>query len=466
MLLSPRAFLPFLLIGLLVFAGCASDERSSSADEEQPPNIVVIMADDLGYGDISPFNGWIETPHLDRMAAGGMRLTDFHSSGPVCSPTRASLVTGRYQQRAGIPGVVYAARDRNRHHGLQQLEFTFAELARQAGYSTALFGKWHLGYRPRYNPTQHGFEVFRGFVSGNVDYFSHVDGIGVHDWWHDTTRVREDGYTTDLINQNAVRFIENHQDEPFCLYLAHEAPHWPYQGPDDSPIRKVGGERTRTPPRQTDDSSYVRLRYRQMVRRMDDGIGRILDRLERLDLAENTVVLFFSDNGPRKPYGSAGELRGWKGSLLEGGHRVPAIAWWPGRIQPGSRSGALTSTLDILPTISDLLDVEPPEDHTIDGRSLLPVLLEGASFADRRMFWEYRDQQAVREGSWKLVRNVTNANVDESIEEEVALFNLADDRAERQNLADQYPDRVKRMAKALRDWKEEVNRTATRQPER
>lgn len=458
----PLVLLSLLLCLLLVC--CRRQDRPHG--ENADPNVVVIMADDLGYGDVSapPFGGWIDTPHLTRMAEEGMRLTDFHAGGPVCSPTRASLLTARYQQRAGIPGVIYAARDANRHHGLHETEFTFAELAKKAGYATGMFGKWHLGYRKQYNPRHHGFDQFRGYVSGNVDYISHVDGIGVHDWWRDTTRIEEEGYTTHLINEHATQFIENHREEPFCLYIAHEAPHWPYQAPDDSPIRQAGGEKTRTPPRATDDTAYVRSRYRRMVKVMDEGVGRVLSTLKRLDLAENTLVLFFSDNGPRKPYGAAGPLRGWKGSLLEGGHRVPAFAWWPGHVDPGSQSSALTSTLDVLPTIGDLLGADPPAGHTIDGRSLLPVLLENASFENRQMFWAYRDQQAMREGPWKLVRNVVNANVDQTIEEERALFRLDEDLGERDNLADQYPDRVERMTEALEAWNEEVTTGATEQP--
>ncbi|CAN0487019.1 unnamed protein product, partial [Laminaria digitata] len=203
------------------------------------PNFIIIMADDLGYGDISPFDGWIHTPHLDQLAEEGMRFTDFYASGPVCSPTRAGLLTGRYQQRAGIPGVVYAAPDRNRNHGLQPGEWTFAEALREAGYATGMFGKWHLGYETKYNPIHHGFDEFRGYVSGNVDYFGHVDQAGFYDWWSQDKLINEPGYVTHLITQHALRFIEKNKDTPFVLYLPHEAPHYPFQGPDDEPFRIV-----------------------------------------------------------------------------------------------------------------------------------------------------------------------------------------------------------------------------------
>ena len=425
------------------------------------------MADDLGYGDLSAFrDGWIETPNLERMAAEGMRLTDFHAGGPVCTPTRVSLLTGRYQQRAGLPGVIYAARDANRHHGLQPEEFTFAELAAQASYATGIFGKWHLGYRKKYNPTRQGFDAFRGFVSGNVDYFSHVDGIGVHDWWNEATKVNEDGYSTHLITQHALDFIERHRDEPFLLYVAHEAPHYPYQGPEEEPIRKVGGELTRPPPRRAADRSYVRSRYRQMVKKMDQGIGQIMETLRSLDLAENTLVLFFSDNGPNKPYGSAGSLRGWKGSVFEGGHRVPALAWWPTQVAEGSRSDELMITLDVLPTIAILIEQPPPEDYQTDGRNVLPVLLEKKDLPQRQLFWEWKGQQAMREGPWKLVRNAKEANHADDRLARSRLFDLGEDLAESNNLAQQYPERVRRMEKALAAWKNEVTTGATQQPSR
>lgn len=431
---------------------------------EQPPNVIVIMADDLGYGDVSAFqDGWIETPHLERLARGGMRLTDFHAGGTVCSPTRASLLTGRYPQRAGLSDVVYAARDRNRHHGLHQKEFTLAELARKAGHATGIVGKWHLGYRERYNPTHNGFDAFHGFVSGNVDYFSHVDGIGVRDWWKGAEKVRGEGYSTHLITEHAVQFITQHQDAPFFLYVAHEAPHWPYQGPGDEVIRKEGGARTRTPPRQTGDSTYVKQRYRQMVTEMDKGVGRILDALQQYGLAEQTLVLFFSDNGP-KPYGSAGRLRGWKGSVFEGGHRVPAFAWWPSRIEPGSRTDELMITLDVLPTLADLIGRPPPEKLKIDGTSLLPALLDGQALGERALFWAWKGQAAMREGSWKLVRNALEVNTDEAPLSGLRLYNLAEDRGEAHNVAATYPERAQQMEAALQAWREEVARGATEQP--
>lgn len=455
----------FLAALLLLVSGLGCDQSSSSSENPRAPNIVVIMTDDMGYGDISAFqSGWIHTPSLERLAEEGMTFTDFHAASAVCSPTRASLLTGRYQQRAGIPGVIYASRDANRHHGLRHREFTLAELAKKADYETGIFGKWHLGYRTHFNPIHHGFDQFRGYVSGNVDYISHVDGIGVHDWWQDTTKIEEEGYTTDLINTHAIDFVRSHRSEPFLLYIAHEAPHRPFQAPGDPPIRRAGEGRVRTPPIATGDTTYIRSRYRTMVQEVDEGIGALINTLEKLDIADRTLVFFFSDNGPLKPWGSPGPLRGWKGSLLEGGHRVPAFAWWPGRIEGGSVSSALTSTLDILPTVGDLIGAAPPDSLPPDGRSLLPVLFEDSTFDDRQLFWEYDGQQAMREGPWKLVLRGYEATVNDSLIVREGLFNLNRDLSEQNDLSSTYPERAARMKRAIESWDEEVTQDATPQP--
>lgn len=421
----------------------------SAADR---PNFVVIMADDLGYGDISPFDGWIQTPHLDRLAANGMRLTDFHSSGNVCSPTRAGLLTGRYQQRAGIPGVVFADPDRGavHYHGLQPQEITFAEVLGQAGYATAIFGKWHLGYFPKYNPIRHGFDLFRGYVSGNVDFFSHVDQAGAYDWWHQDQQVKEDGYVTHLITRHAVSFLEDNHDRPFCLYLPHEAPHYPYQGPDDPPLRRVGGKFDLNGERKD-----IKAAYTEMVVEMDRSVGRIVATLDRLGLTENTLILFFSDNGANRN-GSNAPFRGAKGTNWEGGHRVPCIASWPGRIPAGTASDQLSITLDVMPTLLDAANVTPPRERPLDGVSLLPVLLHQQSPGPRQLVWNGR---AIRDGQWKLI-------VDGRGSRGVQLFDLASDPGERMNVADEHPDRTRKLLAALDAWKVDVADGATRQPDR
>ena len=439
----------FLLAAALLLVGC-----TAAVDDEQPLNFVVIMADDLGYGDLSTYDGWIDTPNLDRMALEGLKFTDFHSNGAVCSPTRAALLTGRYQQRAGVPVVIFAPEDRPTHvDGLQDVEWTFAEALREAGYATAIFGKWHLGYYPQYNPTRHGFAEFKGYVSGNIDFFSHVDGAGRFDWWHGAEQSRERGYVTTLINQHAVQFIEERGDEPFCLYLAHEAPHYPYQGPEDGPagFRKVGGFSGR----QELSDEELRQKYYEMVAEMDRGVGEILDTLNRLGIAERTLVLFFSDNGAT-PDGSNGALRGHKASVWEGGHRVPAIAWRPGAIQAGGQTDQLATTMDIWPTIAELAGIEAEPDRPLDGVSVVQTL-RGSSVERGPVFWSFMDGLAMRDGNWKLVAG-------EDGDEQPKLFDLSTDLAEQTNLAEQEPERTATMLNQAREWLQEVQASATEQP--
>ncbi|MPY90807.1 MAG: sulfatase-like hydrolase/transferase [Luteitalea sp.] len=446
-----------MLVGLFCgLAACTSSRNIAGQwPVERLPNIVIILADDLGYGDLSAYGGWIETPHLDRLAATGMRFTDFHSSGPVCSPTRAALLTGRYPQRAGLPGVIFADHARNRHHGLHPHEPTFAHLLQRAGYATAIFGKWYLGYEPRYNPIHHGFDEFRGFVSGNVDYRSHVDGVGVADWWNGRDRIEEEGYTTHLITKHAVRFIEDNRDRPFCLYIAHEAPHFPYQGPHDEADRYVtGGTQAWDPLGSRPDR---RNAYREMVHEMDKGVGEVLAALTRHALESHTLVFFFSDNGALPP-GSNAPLRGDKGTLWEGAHRVPAIAWWPGRIDAGAASDELATGMDLLPTLLALAGVQPPSDRPADGVSLLPVLLGREPLPPRPLFWAHGDQAVVREGPWKLLVNPSG-------ERGVQLYNLADDLAEQHDVAAAHPQRIQRLRALLEQWRRDVEAGATQQPE-
>jgi len=428
---------------------------SSAAEREtaEKPNIIVILADDLGYGDTSTYGGWIDTPHLDKLAAEGMKLTDFHSSGNVCSPTRAGLLTGRYQQRAGIPTVINADPNVAAHRlGLQTCEVTFAELLWQAGYSTAVFGKWHLGYSKRFNPLHHGFDRFRGYVSGNIDYISHYDRMGVYDWWEGLELIEEEGYSTHLITRHAVRFIEENTDRPFCLYVAHEAVHGPYQGPDDPAIR--GPRAQRRPKGRPSGKSDAKRAYRQMMEEMDKGIGQVVDTIERLGLADKTFVFFFSDNGAT-PLGSNGPLRGFKGSDWEGGHRVPAVAWWPGRIQAGSTSHQLAISIDLMPTMLALAGASVPEGHRLDGVDLSPVLFEGKSLGNRKLFW---NGNAMRDGPWKLIRRGRGA-------QGVGLYNLDEDLGEQDNLAEKYPQRVRQMLAEIAAWQENVTATATAQPD-
>ena len=435
-----RLTLMLAMIGALVCAGSAPSFAQPASPAH--PNLVIILADDMGYGDCSAYGGWIKTPEIERLAAEGLKFTDFHASGNVCSPTRAGLLTGRYQQRAGIPTVILAPASSPTHdNGLQPVEVTLPQLLRPAGYATALVGKWHLGYLPQYNPMHHGFDLFRGYLSGNVDYQSHEDNQGRPDWWDGTKLAPEPGYTTHLIAQHANDFIRAHRDAPFFLEVAEEAVHDPYQGPDDPPLRGEGANRRHRRP--------VKDCYRDMMTAMDVSIGQILDTLRQTGLADRTLVIFFSDNGAVRN-GSNGPLRGFKGSDWEGGHREPAVAWWPGHIKPGV-TDQLAISLDVMPTFLDLAGVPAPRARPLDGVSLRPLLLDGKPLGPRQLFW---NGDAMRDGPWKLM--VAGGRPQ--------LFDLKRDLGESHDVSAEHPERVTAMTAALARWTKDVATHATTQP--
>ena len=379
------------------------------------PNFILIMADDLGHGDLGCYGGDRNpTPHLDALALDGMRFTDYHSNGAVCSPTRAALMTGRYPQRAGIGGVITAKSHRD--VGMAVEETTIADLLSGNGHTTAIFGKWHLGYDPRFSPVRQGFGEFAGFVSGNVDYFSHIDQEGYKDWWRGDRLEAEEGYVTHRITAHALRFIGENKDKPFFLYLPHLAPHAPYQGPDDGAIRGGDGGRRRTGAGPRD----IRSTYAAMIAEMDKGVGEILEALDRHGLAGRTLVVFCSDNGANAN-GSNGSFRAGKGSIHEGGHRVPMIARWPGTIPAGKTSAATVLGMDFLPTFLDAAGIDPP--GNIDGTSILPVLRGAAELPERTVFWSTGKDAAARRGPWKLVVRGGKG--------EGELYHLGDDPAEK-----------------------------------
>ena len=448
-----RDFLKRLGLGAAaVLAGGCAGAASQSPRRADRPNIIIILADDLGYGDISCYGSkTINTPNIDALAEGGLKFTDFHSNCPVCSPTRAAFLTGRYQQRCGVEGVVTAKGHRDK--GMPLAETTFAEVLKEAGYSTAMFGKWHVGYNVRFNPVKQGFDEFVGYVSGNVDYISHIDQVGYKDWWKNTDEIDEEGYTTDLITKHGVDFIERNESKPFCLYLAHEAPHYPYQGREDKPVRAPGD------PRAFPERKDKAVAYKEMVEIMDEGIGRVVETVKRLGLERKTFIFFFSDNGATR-LGSNGALRGFKGGVFEGGHRIPAVAYWPGRIKPRTTTDQTGIGMDIFATMVSVTGAPIPKGPKLDGVDLSPVLFERGELGERTLFWRYKNQKAVRRGPWKLVvvpSNKKNAAAG------VSLFNLDDDLAEANDLASVKPEKRKELAKALAEWESYVTVGVERQ---
>ena len=446
----------------------AASETVSAAT----PNFIVIMVDDMGYAGVSCFgNPYFTTPEIDRLAAEGMRLTDFHSSGTVCSPTRAGLLTGRYQQRAGIEAVIHPFAEHPEHRkGLKQVENTFAELLKESGYATGIIGKWHQGYphnTPEYHPQNHGFDEFVGYHSGNIDFVSHVGDHVKHDWWHGRTETHEEGYTTHLINAYALDFIDRHKTQPFCLYVAHEAIHNPVQVPGD-PVRRSeehGWQRWHP------GSEQERIeKYKGMTMPIDEGVGRIRQALKDLQLDHKTFVFFFSDNGASRDFPSGSpELRGGKGSVYEGGHRVPAIAWWPGRIQAGSVADTPAISLDVMPTLLKLAGREFPEDRPLDGVDLSPILFEQRQLPDRPLYWASLSNsgvrsEAMRSGPWKLVVSHNSSAPGTFENEKIELYHLGDDLAETNDLATDHRQQAAALLAQLKAWYADTQKTVTLQP--
>lgn len=410
----------------------AQKDAASLSSNVSRPNVIIILADDLGCGDISLYDGWIRTPHIDQMAKEGVWFTDFHSNGSVCSPTRAALLTGRYQQRVGIVDVIAGHLDTR---GLEATELTIPRLLKQNGYKTALFGKWHLGSELKNNPVCHGFDEFIGFMPGGSDYLLHRD-------WYDGTEIKEQkGYSTDIITNRSVDFINRNKDQPFFLYVAHQAVHNFYQIPTD----KVG-TRGRDIPLQGD---VARARYKIMLQGLDDSVGEILDALKEHGLDENTFVFFFSDNGDVQMSPNERPYRGGKFSNYEGGHRIPAVARWPGHIRAGWKSNELAVGMDLLPTIMDIAGVGIPEHRKPDGISIKNHLLAQADLPERKVFFGYEPKlgTAMRDGHWKILTKGDG----------IELYDLSRDIRETTDVRDKYPGRTKKMMKAIEKWKLEVS---------
>ena len=425
------------IIALELSAGAVQADETQK--KKTVPNIVLILADDLGCGDTSLYDGWIETPRIDQMAREGVRFTDFHSNSSVCSPTRAAFLTGRYQQRVGIVDVIARHLDTP---GLEATELTISKLMKQNGYRTALFGKWHLGSEPRHNPTHHGFDEFIGFLPGGCDYHRHRD-------WLDGTQFKEQkGYSTHIITDKSVDFIRRNTDNPFFLYVSHQAVHNFYQIPSDPP-----GTRGRDIPLHGEDA---RARYKIMLQDLDKGVGKILDTLKELDLDENTLVFFLSDNGAVRMGTNVRPYRGGKFSNYEGGHRIPAVARWPGRIKAGWTSDELIVGMDLLPTVMDIVGVDISKQRKFDGISIKDHLLGQADMPDRRVFFGYEPKlgTAMRDGDWKMQ---TKGDV-------IELYDLSNDIKETTNIADAYPKRTAEMKAAIEKWKLEVTPKTASQP--
>ncbi|MBI4904754.1 MAG: sulfatase [Acidobacteria bacterium] len=396
------------------------------------PNVIVIVTDDHGYADVSCYDhpAEVKTPNIDRIAARGVRFTQGYASAYVCAPTRAGIMTGRYQQRYGF----YTAADSR--VGLPKTEITLADLMKKAGYRTGAFGKWHLGIEPAYHPLRRGFDEFYGFLGhGAHDYFNlnRDEDYPHQSIWRNDKVIDDRGYLTDNLGREAVGFIGRNAGGPFFLYLAFNAVHVPMQAPEDV-VRKY------------DTGKKNRDIYLAMLEREDAAVGQVLDELEKRGLEKNTLIFFLSDNGgARANSANNGKLRDFKQSVYEGGIRVPFLLSWPARLPQDKVVEEPVICFDILPTVCAATGVAVPQDRPIDGVNLLP-LLDGKAKGPvhEALFWDgYEGKRAVRTGRWKLVDN--NGKLE--------LFDLGLDSGEKTNLAAKEPERLAELKKRFEAWR-------------
>jgi arylsulfatase A-like enzyme len=435
-----------------IYPGC----RSLGTQSKQRPNFVLIMADDLGYGDIGCYGCKdIRTPAIDSLSEEGVRFTAFYSNAPECTPTRTALLTGRYQQRVGglecalgignVGRYDDAIRLQQTHDlGLPVEETSIARMLKDAGYATAISGKWHLGYEPKFFPLRHGFDSWFGPVGGATDYFHHVEYTGQLALYKNDKPVQREGYLTDLITDEAVGVIQRSRSKPYFLYVSYTAPHTPYQGPNDKKPEPVP---------EADYNKGSRETYAAMVERMDQGIGRILKSLDDAGLQDNTLVIFMSDNGANQ-IGNNSPFSGFKGNLFEGGIRVPCIVKWPGVLAKGTVSGQPCMTMDFSCSIVRIAGTKSPVGHAFDGIDILQVVEKNEPVQKRTLFWRARRGQwtrkAVRDGSLKYIRLQNGDDVKEY------LFDLESDPAEKHNLLNMQPDNVRKLKTLLQNWEQEV----------
>lgn len=431
---------------------CATLAGWSPAAERRP-NVIVILADDQGSVDANCFGATdLQTPGIDGLAERGVRFTQFYSGAPVCSPSRAALLTGRYPIRAGVPGNVSSQQG---HAGMPPEQVTMAEMFQAAGYTTGHVGKWHLGYTPETMPNAQGFDHSFGHMGGCIDNFSHFfywQGPNRHDLWRNGVEIQCPGqFFPDLVLAEASEFIERNQQRPFFLYVAMNTPHYPYQG------EPQWLEHYRELP-------YPRNLYAAFVSTLDARVARLLERVESLGLGERTIVVYQSDNGhsteERAHFGggSAGPYRGAKFSLFEGGIRVPAVISWPSQLPSGAERSQQAHACDWLPTLAELCTVPLPPVE-LDGRSLTAVIRsDSAPSPHEVLHWTTGNSWAVREGDWKLLGNPRDTSSKDSppVGERLFLANLADDPSEAKNLAAAQPEIVRRLKERHEAWQKAV----------
>jgi arylsulfatase A-like enzyme len=413
--------------------------RRTRAQARRRPNIVYIMADDMGYADVACYGRPdVRTPNIDRLAASGVRLLQAYANSAVCTATRVGLITGRYQYRlrvgleeplgTGVPGV-----------GLPAEHPTLPSLLRKAGYGTTLIGKWHLGILPMFGPLQSGYDHFFGFRGGAVDYYSHNGTDRVPDLWDGDMPIQQTGYLTNLLGDRAVRVITDYAKarQPFFLSLHFNAPHWPWEAPgDEAESTRIGGNLFHY-------DGGTQKTYQRMIVELDTQVGRVLDALKSNGLTDNTIVVFTSDNGGER-FADTWPFTGRKTELLEGGLRIPAIVSWPSILPKNKTSEQVAISMDWLPTLVAAAGGETDPAFPPDGINLLPALRGTEAPKPRTLFWRYKSnaQRAVRDGDFKYLK----------IRENTFLFNVVDDPMERANLKDRRKDLYDTLANKWLAW--------------
>jgi arylsulfatase A-like enzyme len=420
---------------------CFLARRSFGSPPSTQPNIVFIMADDLGYADLSCYGRPdFKTPNIDRLAAEGVRFTQAYANSAVCSATRTALITGRYQYRLQV-GLEEPLAGPQYQVGLPQQHPTLPSLLKKTGYGTTLVGKWHLGWLPDYGPLRSGYEHFYGFRGGALDYFTHKPGTGAdvsEDLWDQDAPVHQAGYLTELLGDRAVSVIHDYGRErrPFFLSLHFNAPHWPWEGPDDeAESKRISGLR--------DYDGGSQETYARMVEAMDRQVGRVVDALATAQLAENTIVIFTSDNGGER-FADTWPFTGKKSELLEGGLRIPAILRWPARVRPGRVSDQVMITMDWFSTLLEAAGTQPDPAFPSDGMSLLGALGGDAQPVPRKLYWRFHAnaQRAMRDGDLKWLK----------IRDNTFLFDVVSDPLERANLKERQPQVYKRLVAEYDVW--------------